>query len=130
MSDNWEDWTDDDFNIPVLNVPNKEQLKQLEDRKMVEESDNALTKDLFSGEEDLAYGEIKKKEQKNFTPLQSTEKKAPKKNVSSKQKENEQKQKEMSKKIKEEKKIKQKLRETFGEADEDNEYAEYEDMFY
>ena len=132
MTDNWEDWETEDLTIPVLNVQNEEQLKQLKERKLVEESDNALTKNLFSNEdEDLVYEELKKLEFKNkVKPLQTTEKKAPKKVTSDKQKENEQKQKEMSKKIKEEKSYKNKLKETFGEAEEDDEYSKYEDMFY
>jgi len=124
MTDSWEDWEDQDYNIPVLNIPNEEQLKRLEERKLVEESDNALTKDLF--EEDLVYQDLKKIENKNIIkPLPSTEKKAPKKNVVNKQIINEQKQKAISKQIKEEKAKKLKGREIFGEADEDDEYDEY-----
>jgi len=131
MTDSWEDWEDQDYTIPVLNVPNEEKLKRLEERKLVEESDNALTKDLF--EEDLVYQDFKKFENKNIIkPLQSTEKKAPKKNKVNQQKENEQKQKALSKQIKEEKTKKLKEREIFGEADEDDEYdkyIEYEDKY-
>jgi ribonuclease D len=126
MTDDWEDWENEDYIIPILNVPNEEQLKKLEENKLVEESDNALTRDLFSNpqEKDLT----KQFEQKINTI--SSEKKISKKYVSSKQKENEEKQKELSKKIKEEKLKKQRKKEIFGEADEDNEYTKYEDMFY
>lgn len=132
MSDNWEDWENQDFTIPVLSVPNEEHLKRLEERKLVEESDNALAKELFSNdEEDLVYEDLKKLEvKKDINPLPLTEKKAPNKNIPDKQKENEEKQKELSKKIKEDKLKKQRERELYGEAEEDDEYAKYEDQFY
>lgn len=132
MSDNWEDWENEDFVIPVLSVRNEEQLKQLEDRKLVEESDNALTRDLFSNndDEDLTLKEMEQKNKNIIKPLPKTEKKEMKKNVLSKQKENEQKQKELSKKIKEDKLKKCRERELFGEVEEDDEYAKYEEMFY
>lgn len=129
MSDDWEDWENEDFVIPVLSVPNDEQLKRLEERKLIEESDNKLTNALFSNDnyEDLTLKEF---EQINKTILPINKKKELKKNIPSKQKENEQKQKELSKKIKEDKIKKLKERELFGEAEEDDEYAKYEDMFY
>ena len=128
MSDNWEDWESEDFTIPVLNVQNEEQLKRLEERKLVEESDNALTNLLFlNEEEDLCLKQVEYKIL--VKPLPKSEKEI-KKNVFSKQKENEQKQKELSKKIKEEKLQKKKEKEIFGEAEEDEKYSKYEDMFY
>lgn len=131
MSDDWEDWENQDFVIPVLSVQNEEQLKRLEERKLVEESDNALSRALFSDEEDLVHHELKKLEEKTtIKQLHSTEKKAPKKVPTNKQKENELRQKEISKKNKEEKAKKLREKEVFGEADEDDEYARYEDMFY
>ena len=129
MTDSWEDWEDEDYNAPVLNVPNEEQLKRLEEQRLVEESDNALAKDLF--EEDLVYEDLKQSETKvTIKPLSSTEKKAPKKNAVNKQKENEQKQKEASKANKLLKEMKQRERDIFGEAEEDDEYAAYEDKYY
>ncbi len=119
--DNWEDW--DDYEKACL--PNEQQLKILEERKLVQESDNALTKHLF--EDDLAYEEFNKYEQKST--LSSTEKKAPKNKVICKKFANEQKQKEHSKLTKEYKAKKDRERELFGEATE-NEYAQYEVMFY
>ena len=119
--DNWEDW--DDYEKACL--PNEQQLKILEERKLVEESDNALTKYLF--EDDLAYEEFNKYEQN--PRLSSAEKKAPKNKVISKKEANEQKQKQLSKLTKEYKAKKDRERELFGEATE-NEYAEYEEMFY
>ena len=82
MSDDWEDWENQDFVIPVLNVPNEEQLKRLEERKLVEDSDNALTKDLFSNEEDLALKQVEIKI--SVKPLPKAEKKAPNKNIPNK----------------------------------------------
>lgn len=125
MTDSWED---QDFTIPVLNVPNEEQLKRLEERKLVEESDNSLTKELFSNEEDLALKQVEYKIM--IKPLPKTEKKTSKKNAYSKHSENEQKQKESSKVAKLLKEMKHRECEIFGEAEEYDEYIEYEDKFY
>ena len=128
MSDDWEDWENDDFTIPVLNIPNEEQLKQIKERKLVEESDNALSKELFSNGIDNEY-KILNSSETIEKQTQFTEKKASIKKISNKEL-NELKQKEFSKKIKEIKKNKQKAKETFGEIDDYDEYADYEDMFY
>ena len=45
MSDNWEDLECIDYFIPILNETS---LKQLEERKLIEESDVNLTKELFT----------------------------------------------------------------------------------
>ena len=46
--DDLDDWEIENENeTPVLNVTNKKHLKQMEERKLVEESDNVLTKELF-----------------------------------------------------------------------------------
>lgn len=119
--ENWEDWDDELHSC----VPNEQQLKVLEERKLVEETDNALTKHLF--EDDLAYEEFNKYEQKST--LSSTEKKEPKKQAFSKKDANERKQKELSKLTKEYKAKKEREKELFGEATK-NEYAQYEDLFY
>jgi hypothetical protein len=125
MADSWEDWEKEDYTIPVLIIPNEERTKQLEERRLVEESDNALTRNLFSNEEEhLVYEKVK------WFDNKFSEKKIPKKNVSSRQKENEQKQKEFSNKIKENKFKKEREKEIFGEATPDNEYIDYEDKFY
>jgi len=112
--ENWEDWDNEDNYC----LPNEEQLKLLEERKLVEESDNALTKVLFGDEEKI----INSCQNKNF-------KKEPKKNLISKQRENEQKQKEFSRLAKEYKAKKERERELFGQATE-NAYSQYEEMFY
>lgn len=125
MSDNWEDWESDDFVVPIIN---EQQTKQLEERKLVEESDNKLTNDLFSNEgESLAHEDSIKNVNKPLL-VPKSEKKTQK--FASKKLENEARQKELSKKNKEEKARREKARELFGEAEEDDEYAKYEDQFY
>ena len=47
MTDSWEDCEIENIVIPVLHVPNKEQIKRLEERKKIEESEIALMKDFF-----------------------------------------------------------------------------------
>jgi hypothetical protein len=139
MTDTWEDWENEDFEVPVLNVPTQEQLKRLEEQKLVEEADNALARELFitinKEEEDLALEELKLLEQstKNKNIPQKVQvpakKNKPEKSVN-KQKENEEKQKAASKKLKEEKAKKIKEQELFGDAEYDDTYADYEDQFY
>lgn len=46
MSDNWEDWECDDNQASA--VPSAERIKQLRERKLIEEADNALTRELFA----------------------------------------------------------------------------------
>ena len=47
MIDSWEDLEIENIVIPGLHVPNKEQIKQLEERKLIEESEITLMKDYF-----------------------------------------------------------------------------------
>jgi hypothetical protein len=47
MFDNWEDWDNEDSLVPVLDVHKKDELKRLEERKLIEESDKALTNDCY-----------------------------------------------------------------------------------
>jgi len=130
MTDSWEDWENEDYTIPILNVSEPERLKKLEERKLVEESDLQNAKDLFSNEEDdLALQEIRKQEIKNIKNI-SVKKIVKQEKKVSNQKVNEQKQKELSKIKKEEKAKKEKAKEMFGEVEEDDKYADYEDMFY
>lgn len=134
MSDSWEDWENDDYEVPVLNVPTAEQLKRLEEQRLIEEADIELARDLICDnkkeeEEDLALLELKQTTKFTQIPNNSMKKNKPKK-TNQKQKENEEKQKALSKNLKEEKAKKEKAREIFGEAEEDNEYADYEDKFY
>ena len=46
MSDNWEDWECEDNQASA--VPSAERIKQLQERKLIEEADNALTCELFN----------------------------------------------------------------------------------
>jgi hypothetical protein len=46
MSDNWEDWECEDNQASA--VPSAERIKQLRERKLIEEADHALTRELFA----------------------------------------------------------------------------------
>jgi hypothetical protein len=46
MLDSWENWECDDNQASV--VPSAERIKQLQERKLIEEADNALTRELFA----------------------------------------------------------------------------------
>ena len=134
MTDTWEDWENEDFEVPVLHT--QEQLKRLEEQKLIEEADNELARELFitinKEEEDLAYEELKQSEKAKNIPQKTqipAKKNKPEKTFN-KQKENEQKQKELSKKLKEEKAKKIREEELFGDAEYDDTYADYEDQFY
>jgi hypothetical protein len=136
MTDSWEDWENEDFEVPVLNVPTQEQLKRLEEQRLAEEADTELAKELFitinEEEKDLVYEELKQSEKNKNIPQKAqlpAKKNKPAKNTD-KQKENEQRQKELSKKLKEEKAKKLKEQEIFGDAEYDDTYADYEDQFY
>jgi len=121
MADNWEDWDSEDFVIPIFNTrPN---VKQLEERKLVEESDNALTNDLF--------GNIKKTNvNKNLLNNNENLPKNVKTKTISNQKINEEKQKEKSKFIKKQKENIIKIKELYGVSVYQDEYSHYEDKFY
>jgi flagellar biosynthesis GTPase FlhF len=123
MSDDWED---EDVAITVLSIPNKEQSKRLEERRLVEECDNSLTEYLFSNHEKNATLKQFQPINKNIIKI----KKNTKKNKSNKHEVNELKQKELSKKIRAEKLRREKEKEIFGEAEEYDEYTKYDDMFY
>jgi len=124
MSDNWDDWDCDNYEVPVLNI---EQSKRIEERKLVEESDNKIANQLFGFEtnETNETNEIQNSiaNINKFKPIRE------RKNDVSNQKENELKQKEFSKKIREIKIQKEKQIELYGKA-EDDEYDEYADKFY
>ena len=139
MTDSWEDWEKDDYEVPVLNIQQtEEQLKRFEERRLVEESDNALANELFhkkekekNVEEDLVYEDLKQKPSVlHKHDQQINVNKRHKTNKVNKNKENEQKQKALSNILKEEKARRKKEKELFGEAEYDDEYAEYEDKFY
>jgi len=122
MSDNdLDDWEIENDDIHVLNVANKEHLKQLEERRLVEEADNALTNELFGDKNEKVVTVT------NTNTDENKEKYL--KNKITKQKENEIKQKEISKKNKEVKLQKEKEKELFGEA-EGYYYEDYEEKYY
>ena len=52
MLDSWDNLDCEDN--PVSVVPSAERIKQLRERKLVEEADNALTRELFATGEDVA----------------------------------------------------------------------------
>jgi hypothetical protein len=122
-----DDWDCDNYIIPVLNVQNKEQLKRLEERKLVEESDNSLMNELFDNtntKNDITH-DITHETIKNINTEKMNNKKE--KTVSNQQ-ENELKQKEFSQKLKNKKEAIKKHSDTFGEFIYD-EYDFYVDKF-
>jgi hypothetical protein len=120
----FDDWENDDFFIPHLSIPTAEQLKQLEDRRLVEESDAAITKDLFNICEDKVNKEI------DISNITTYIKKVKHVKKCSNQNKNEERNKALSKKIKEDKARKAKEIELYGETEYDNPYANYEDKYY
>ena len=121
-----DDWDCDNYIIPVLNVQNKEQLKRLAERKLVEESDNSLMNDLFDNTNTKnETHDITKETIKNINTEKINNKKE--KTVSNQQ-ENELKQKEFSQKLKNKKEAIKKHSDTFGEFIYD-EYDFYVDKF-
>jgi hypothetical protein len=129
-----DDWDCDNYIIPILNVQNKEQLKQLEERKLVEESDNALMNELFdntnakSNRSNKETSEIIQNINNKETNETNETKKNKKENPVSKQQENELKQKNLSEKRKNKKEAEKKHSDTFGEFIYD-EYDYYVDKF-
>jgi hypothetical protein len=127
MVDDWEDWEDveiDNFIVPfpISDITSKE-VKQLEERKLVEEADNALSKELFGTELDL---QNEKRCENNIEDIKVV---APQKIKLSKQKENEQKQKEFSKRVKELKMKQKRFTELYGESN-NYKYDEYDDKYH
>ncbi len=126
MVDDWEEWEDveiDNFIVtfPISDINSKEE-KHLEERKLVEEADNALSKELFGTERDL--------QNEKMRVIQDIKVVAPQKIKLSKQKENEQKQKEFSKKVKELKMKQKRFNELYGESNNNYKYDEYDDKYH
>jgi thymidylate synthase len=119
MTDSWEDWEGENIVIPVLHVPNKEQIKRLEERKLIEESEIALMKDFFDNNSNTNSNTNNKETTEN-------KKNTPK---TSKQKENELKQKELSEKIRKKKEKEKKHSDVFGEVIHDK-YDKYDDKTF
>ena len=129
---------DDDWENTETIVLNIEQLKRIQEQKLIEESDTALARELFEEDETLKEMRATELKQNKIKSDETTsnheikyENKLKKNTVyNSKKEENELKQKEISKKIKEQKMLKQKHIELFGEAEtNDDEYADYEDKY-
>jgi hypothetical protein len=119
MNDSWEDWDVENIVIPVLHVPNKEQIKRIEERKLVEESEIAMMKDFFNNNNNNSN---------NSNTKETTENKKNKPKIS-KQKENELKQKELSIKLKQKKEQDKKHAELYGECRQDK-YDKYDDKTF
>ena len=124
-----EDWDCDNYIIPLLNEQNKEQLKQLEERKLVDETEIALMKDFFNNNSNDNNNDNDNNANNNNDNNNNKEKTENKKNKPkiSKQKENELKQKEISIKLKQKKEQEKKHFEIFGEiiCDKYDYYYEY-----
>ena len=127
MIDSWEDLEIENIVIPGLHVPNKEQIKQLEERKIIEESEIALMKDYFDNKSNNKSNNNNITCNINSNNKEIIENKKIKPKIS-KQKENELKQKELSIKLKNKKKAEKKHSEAFGEFIYD-EYDKYDSKF-
>jgi hypothetical protein len=119
MCDDLEDWELADFSFPNIIIQSEETKKRLEERRLVEESDMTIAKNLFGNEKDETEIESKNKQIIHYSK--------PKKIISKKY-ENELKQKELAKIVKEKKAAQAKHNELYGESIED-EYSYYEDKF-
>jgi hypothetical protein len=131
MSD--DDWDDAEFTIPTINVVNQEQLKRIEERKLIEEADTELAKELFSttnSDEKIININTNKNKiiiyKNNISTKENREAKIKK---LQNQKNNELKQQELSKKIREEKLKKQREIELYGEPEKNYEYDEYDSLY-
>ena len=119
MTDSWED---ENIVIPVLHVPNKEQIKRLEERKKIEESEIALMKDFFDNNNNTNTTINSNTNISNKEPSDNTKHKQ---KIVDKQRENELKQKELSIKLKLKKEAEKKHSDIFGEVIHDK-YDEYD----
>ena len=117
MNDSWED---ENIVIPVLHVSNKEQIKRLEERKKIEESEIALMKDFFDNTNTNTNNS-----NTNISNKEPSDNTKHKQKIVDKQKENELKQKELSIKLKQKKEAAKKHSDVFGEVIHDK-YDEYD----
>jgi hypothetical protein len=130
--DDLDDWEVSDFKIPIINVLTQEQLQRIEERKLIEESDTELAKELFSDtsshQKIIVKNEIAKTPEKNINiTKQYSESKIKKINNRIN---NELKQKKNSEKILEAKLKKQREIELYGEPEEIYEYDEYDSLYH
>jgi len=123
--EDWEDW-EVEFVSPVLHVLNKEQIKQLEERKLVEEADNTLINEIFDNKSNSNSNSNSNIINSNNKGKTENTKNKPK---ISKQKENELKQKELSIKLKQKKEQEKNHAELYGEYIYD-EYDKYDDKTF
>jgi len=121
MTDSWEDCEIENIVIPVLHVPNKEQIKRLEERKKIEESEIALMKDFFDTNNNTNTNNTNNTSNSKET-IDNTKHKQ---KIVGKQRENELKQKELSIKLKQKKEAEKKHSDIFGEVIHDK-YDEYD----
>ena len=124
MTDSWEDCEIENIVIPVLHIPNKEQIKRLEERKKIEESEIALMKDFFDNTNNNTNNS-----NTNISNKETTESKINKVKIVDKQRENELKQKELSIKLKQKKEAAKKHSDVFGEVIHDK-YDKYDDKTF
>lgn len=122
MLDDWE-WDDTLLN----NIPNLDQLKKIQERKLVEESDNAIIDELFL--ENCNKNEKKTSQFVSSNLYMNLNKKIMNGDKINKKELNEKKQKIKSIKLKEAKLKKQREFELFGDVEEDK-YSIYEDIIY
>lgn len=123
MTDSWEDCEIENIVIPVLHVPNKEQIKRLEERKKIEESEIALMKDFFDNTNNNTNSNTDSNT--NISNKEPSDNTKHKQKIVGKQKENELKQKELSIKLKQKKEAAKKHSDIFGEVIHDK-YDEYD----
>ena len=123
MTDSWEDCEIENIVIPVLHVPNKEQIKRLEERKKIEESEIALMKDFFDNTNNNTNSNTDSNT--NISNKEPSDNTKHKQKIVGKQRENELKQKELSIKLKQKKEAEKKHSDIFGEVIHDK-YDEYD----
>lgn len=138
IDDDWENYEIQPFEFHSL-----EQIKILEERRLIEEADNELTDELFAlpnkktSQEilsiNLTKNFIQKKKEKNNEKIKKISEEINKKigYKINKQKLNEEKQKEYSNNMKKQKEDRKRLADIYGEAQEKNDkYSYYEEQFY
>jgi hypothetical protein len=128
MIDDWEDLEIENIVIPFLHVPNKEQIKRLEERKLIEESDNGLMNELFDNNCNTKSNSSNKETAEIIKNINTEKIKNKKEKTVSNQQENELKQKEFSQKLKNKKEAEKKHSDTFGEFIH-HEYDKYDKLF-
>jgi hypothetical protein len=124
-----DDWSDNDdwetVAIPNLIVPNEKEKKILDERKIVEEADTVLAKELFLEKPDINL-ETKNLETKNLETKNQEEEKIKKRDLlerENRRKKQVEKQRMEAEKIRKQKTEKLRKKELYGEADVD-EYDE------